>query len=105
MTPLEFIEVENIELKNKLEKHLLRSKVVSIMMDFAKHYRTEQLTLTSVSQRSKLLKAEDKDVPFDDYIQKYFEEPKVELTYKSKRNKNVMTETELIKYYKRAMCL
>jgi len=62
-------------------------------------------TLCGVSQRSKLLKAEDKDMSFNDYIQKYFEEPKVELTYKSKKNKNVMTETELIKYYKRAMCL
>lgn len=65
----------------------------------------EQLNIPIVSQRSKLLKAEDKDVPFDDYIKRFFKKPKMELIYRSKRNNNMMTESQLIKYYKRAMCL
>ena len=61
--------------------------------------------MSFVSQRSKLLKVEDKDIPFDDYVKRFFKEPKIELIYISKKNGNMMTEKQLIKYYKRAMCL
>lgn len=67
--------------------------------------REEQLHIPFVSQRSELLKVEDKDVPFDYYVKKYFKEPKMELIYRSKKNGGMMTEKQLINYYKRAMCL
>jgi len=80
-------------------------KAVKEAKDLISKVKKKQLILYDISQRNELLKVEDKEIPFNDYIQKYFEEPKVELTYKSKKNRNVMTETELIKCYKRAMCL
>jgi len=65
----------------------------------------EAFSLHVVSQRSELLKVEDKDVPFYDYIKRFFKKPKMELIYRRKRNNSMMTESQLIKYYKRAMCL
>ena len=76
-----------------------------IMVDaFVEGYK-QAFALYSVSQRSKLLKVEDKDVPFDDYVKRFFKVPKMELIYRGKRNNSMMTESQLIKYYKRAMCL
>ena len=49
MTPTEYLEENNNELKLKLEKNLLRNKVTKEMMDFAKEYHTEQLILSGVS--------------------------------------------------------
>ena len=48
MTPLEYLEIENKDLINKLEKNLLRGKVTKVMTDFAKQYHNEQLNLSSV---------------------------------------------------------
>lgn len=81
------------------------SYAISLIKTIAKEHETEQCDIPIVSQRSELLKAEDKDVPFDDYIERFFKKPKMELIYRSKRNNSMMTESQLIKYYKRAMCL
>jgi translation elongation factor EF-G len=48
MTPTEYLEENNNELKLKLEKNLLRNKVTKEMMDFAKEYHTQQLILSGV---------------------------------------------------------
>ena len=48
MTPLEYLEIENKDLINKLEKNLLRGKVTKVMTDFAKQYHNEQLNLSGV---------------------------------------------------------
>ena len=50
MTPTEYLEENNNELKLKLEKNLLRNKVTKEMMDFAKEYHTQQLILSGVSK-------------------------------------------------------
>lgn len=65
----------------------------------------EKLTIPVVSQRSELLKVEDKDVSFDFYLDRFFEEPKIQLTYKNKRTKKYLLESKIISDYKRAMCL
>ena len=51
MTPTEYLEENNNELKLKLEKNLLRNKVTKEMMDFAKEYHTQQLILSGVIER------------------------------------------------------
>jgi hypothetical protein len=56
MTPTEYLEENNNELKLKLEKNLLRNKVTKEMMDFAKEYHTQQLILSGVGcQREQLI--------------------------------------------------
>ena len=57
MTPTEYLEENNNELKLKLEKNLLRNKVTKEMMDFAKEYHTQQLILSGVSQQREPLLA------------------------------------------------
>jgi hypothetical protein len=62
MTPTEYLEENNNELKLKLEKNLLRNKVTKEMMDFAKEYHTQQLILSGVGcskrfEKQDLLKA------------------------------------------------
>ena len=51
MTPTEYLEENNNELKLKLEENLLRNKVTKEMMDFAKLYHKEQLNLSGVRNR------------------------------------------------------
>ena len=65
----------------------------------------KQITIGGVSQRSELLKAEDNDVSFDFYLDRFFEKPKIQLTYKNKRTKKYLLESKIISDYKRAMCL
>ena len=48
MTPTEYLEENNNELKLKLEKNLLRNKVTKEMIDFAKEYHSQQLILSGV---------------------------------------------------------
>ena len=58
--------------------------------------------LSIVSQRSELLKAEDPERSFDEYLEKYFSEPKVELVYKTLHDGKERTEKEIIRMYKQA---
>ena len=59
--------------------------------------------LADVSQRSELLKLEDKEIPFDEWLNKYFKSnPTTELIYRQKNNNREFTERELIKMYKQA---
>lgn len=62
----------------------------------------ELLDLFSVSQRSELLKAEGPERSFDEYLKKYFSEPKIELVYKTLYDGKERTEKEVIRMYKKA---
>lgn len=81
-----------------------RFATASLIVDFTQT-QIKKLTIPRFSQRSKLLNVENKDVPFDDYVKRFFKEPKMELIYRSKKNGGMMTERQLINFYKRAMCL
>ena len=74
---------------------------ISDLIDGGLHEQ-EQLFLSHVSQRSELLKAEDSERSFDEYLEKYFKEPKVELIYRSLHDGKEMTEKEIIRMYKQA---
>lgn len=59
--------------------------------------------ISDVSQRSELLKLEDKNTPFDTWLDKYFKpSPTTELIYRQKNNNVEFTEKELIRKYKQA---
>jgi len=58
--------------------------------------------LFSVSKRSELLKAEDEEIRYDEWLKKYFKEPNVELVYRRKIDNKELTEKEMIRNYKRA---
>lgn len=55
--------------------------------------------------QSKQLKVEDKDLPFADYLKKYYELPRYEKVYDRKDGKGTDTEDEVIKNYRRAFHL
>lgn len=63
------------------------------------------LSISSFSKRSELLKIEDKDVSFDDYLKKFYKYPEIELTYKDRNKLRTITEKHLIRQYKRAFRL
>ena len=103
-----------MDLKKILEKAFNAGYDTSVMYncgdgnaykDFESFYRNEikQLTLNDVSQRSELLKLEDKEIPFDTWLDKYFKpSPTTELIYRQKNNNREFTERELIRMYKQA---
>lgn len=100
-------EIRRLEEYLKFETNYLIKNDIDMQIEEFKQAieLVNNLDIPIVSQRSGLLKAEDKDVPFDDYVKRFFKIPKMELIYRSKRNNSMMTESQLIKYYKRAMCL
>ena len=51
-TPQEYLEIVDKDLIDKLQKNLLRARVTKVMMDFAKQYHQEQLTLSGVVSTS-----------------------------------------------------
>lgn len=64
--------------------------------------KLELLGIVDVVGRSEQLKAEDKDLPFADYLEKWYELPRYEKVYDRKDGKGTDTEDEVIKNYKRA---
>jgi hypothetical protein len=66
---------------------------------------TEQLRIHDVVGRSAQLKAEDKVLPFADYLEKWYELPRYEKVYDRKDGKGTDTEDEVIKNYRRAFRL
>ena len=80
-----------------------RFKYIEIM---SKENKTENTqgngVLAVVSQRSELLKVEDEERSFDEYLEKYFKQPKAELVYKTLYDDKEMTEKEIIRMYKQA---
>lgn len=77
----------------------------SVKRHLEKIKKTEQLTLPVVVGRSEQLKAEDKDLPFADYLEKWYELPRYEKVYDRKDGKGTDTEDEVIKNYRRAFRL
>ena len=65
----------------------------------------KQLTSYNVVGRIEQLKAEDKDLPFADYLEKWYELPRYEKVYDRKDGKGTDTENEVIKNYRRAFRL
>lgn len=55
--------------------------------------------------RSEQLKAEDKDLPFADYLERWYELIRYEKVYYRKDGKGIDTEDEVIKKYRRAFRL
>ena len=64
-----------------------------------------ELRTNNVVERSEQLKAEDKDLPFADYLEKWYELPRYEKVYDRKDGKGTDTEDEVIKNYRRAFRL
>ena len=79
---------------------------VDLLDEICEKYHKKQLELLglhNVSQRSELLKLEDKDIPFGDWLDKYFKpKPTTELIYRQKNNNRQFTERELIRMYKQS---
>ena len=63
------------------------------------------LHIAPVVGRSEQLKVEDKDLPFADYLEKWYELPRYEKVYDRKDGKGTDTEDEVIKNYRRAFRL
>lgn len=74
-------------------------------VELIKEYGTEQCNIANVVGRSEQLKAEDKDLPFADYLEKWYELPRYEKVYDRKDGKGTDTEDEVIKNYRRAFRL
>lgn len=92
-------KIENQDFK-EFTKYLDEDEFIKLEYHFNNY--AKQLSIQGVSQRSELLKVEDRDVPFDDWLNKYFNKAEVQLTYKSKHNGTDTIERILIKQYKRA---
>lgn len=65
----------------------------------------EALRIHDIVGRNEQLKAEDKDLPFADYLEKWYELPRYEKVYDRKDGKGTETEDEVIKNYRRAFRL
>ena len=83
------------------EKLYFESEVIRMMNDYA----NEALRIHDVVGRSEQLKAEDKDLPFADYLEKWYEPPRYEKVYDRKDGKGTDTDDEVIKNYIRAFRL
>lgn len=79
----------------------------SVTADFAEWYveQVKNCSIPAVVGRSEQLKAEDKDLPFADYLEKWYELPRYEKVYDRKDGKGTDTEDEVIKNYRRAFRL
>ena len=62
-------------------------------------------TIPDVVGQSEQLKAEDKDLSFADYLEKWYKLPRYEKVYDRKDGKGTDTEDEVIKNYRRAFRL
>lgn len=60
----------------------------------------QELPIPDVVGRSEQLKAEDKDLSFSNYLEKWYELPRYEKVYDRKNGKGTDTEDEVIKNYR-----
>lgn len=81
-----------------------------MLQQLTEHFNKQGITVKNCSipdvvGQSEQLKAEDKDLSFADYLEKWYELPRYEKVYDRKDGKGTDTEDEVIKNYRRAFRL